>query len=457
MTAAGVLTAQYGPASTFSSLTCSGNVMCEQSAGAPSWPENSTRLSAIAVADNAFKSVTRQTFIQKNLFEIKQARDVLLEGNVLEDQWTTDAGTYCALLFTPRSERGTVPQAAAENVIFRNNIVRNTMCGISMIGADDFEGGIYGVGRNLLFQNNLFEVVSTRRHGVSSSSEGMLFRGGVKFKGVELSHNTVVEIDGALASFIDNPGRDPVELHLKNNLVVPRAREEGETSAPFPVIQGTSTAGWRDAKTRFNPDGTLAGIVLLNRNNWGNARNIRDNYPTDSNYLMLPGESLASVCFKGYEHGDYRLCRSAACGTLSPFSAVVDEVRSTSGRDIGADIDEIEALTRGVVEGIPEFAQRAAVQVAVEGTKATLTWTAPSEEACRVQVYDSPEYKKLTSDVDPGRFENADLDSRPGVYADGLRRSFTIGTLEPLEPGKKYHYKLFCGSEIATGSFETQP
>jgi hypothetical protein len=72
-------------------------------------------------------------------------------------------------------------------------------------------------------------------------------------------------------------------------------------------------------------------------------------------------------------------------------------------------------------------------------------------------VYDSPEYKKLTSDVDPGRFENADLDSRPGVYADGLRRSFTIGTLEPLEPGKKYHYKLFCGSEIATGSFETQP
>jgi hypothetical protein len=71
----------------------------------------------------------------KNLLELKNARRVLIEGNVLENVWA-DAQSGTAVVLTPRSD-GRAPWAVVEDVIFRNNIIRNAVGGLAGQSADD--------------------------------------------------------------------------------------------------------------------------------------------------------------------------------------------------------------------------------------------------------------------------------------------------------------------------------
>ncbi|HYU06418.1 MAG TPA: hypothetical protein VEM77_04485, partial [Thermoplasmata archaeon] len=51
----------------------------------------------------------------KNLFELKNARRVVIEGNVFENDWT-DAQTATAILFTVRNQDGTAPWSQIDHV-----------------------------------------------------------------------------------------------------------------------------------------------------------------------------------------------------------------------------------------------------------------------------------------------------------------------------------------------------
>ena len=56
----------------------------------------------------------------KNLFELKNARRVLVDGNVFERNWT-DAQNGFAILFTVRNQDGTAPWSVVEDVVFIRN------------------------------------------------------------------------------------------------------------------------------------------------------------------------------------------------------------------------------------------------------------------------------------------------------------------------------------------------
>ncbi|HYE15081.1 MAG TPA: hypothetical protein VD968_11615, partial [Pyrinomonadaceae bacterium] len=71
----------------------------------------------------------------KNLLELKHARRVRIEGNLLEHCWL-DAQQGYAVLFTPRpSDSG--DWAAVEDVEFVNNVVRRVAAGVHVSGQDD--------------------------------------------------------------------------------------------------------------------------------------------------------------------------------------------------------------------------------------------------------------------------------------------------------------------------------
>ena len=71
----------------------------------------------------------------KNLFELKNARRVLVEGNLFERNWP-HAQTGTAILFTPRNQNGTAPWSVVEDVTFRHNIVRQSGSGMVISGRD---------------------------------------------------------------------------------------------------------------------------------------------------------------------------------------------------------------------------------------------------------------------------------------------------------------------------------
>src|SRR4051794_20004343 len=58
-------------------------------------------------------------WVVKNLFELKNAKDVVFDGNLLENNWADDQNGFAAL-FTPRNSGGN-PWSAVENVQFTNN------------------------------------------------------------------------------------------------------------------------------------------------------------------------------------------------------------------------------------------------------------------------------------------------------------------------------------------------
>lgn len=72
----------------------------------------------------------------KNLFELKNARRVLIEQNVFENNWV-DGQSGLSILFTPRNQTGGNPWTVVEDITFRNNLILNVAGGFGLIGHDN--------------------------------------------------------------------------------------------------------------------------------------------------------------------------------------------------------------------------------------------------------------------------------------------------------------------------------
>ena len=90
----------------------------------------------------------------KNLFELKNARRVLIDGNLFEYNWP-HAQSGFAIQFTVRNQDRSAPWSVVEDVTFSNNIVRHTASGINILGRDD--NGPSQQTKRILIRNNLFE------------------------------------------------------------------------------------------------------------------------------------------------------------------------------------------------------------------------------------------------------------------------------------------------------------
>jgi hypothetical protein len=73
-----------------------------------------------------------------NLFELKNAKRVLVEHNVLDGNWA-DIQVGIPILFTPRNQYGKAPWSVVADVVFRHNVVKNTPAGFSVniLGTDN--------------------------------------------------------------------------------------------------------------------------------------------------------------------------------------------------------------------------------------------------------------------------------------------------------------------------------
>ena len=71
----------------------------------------------------------------KNLFELKNARKVLVEGNLLEHNWRAAQVGY-AVLFKSTNQSGRCDWCVVEDVTFEYNIIRNVAAVFNLLGRD---------------------------------------------------------------------------------------------------------------------------------------------------------------------------------------------------------------------------------------------------------------------------------------------------------------------------------
>lgn len=122
----------------------------------------------------------------KNLFELKNARRVVVEGNVMEHSWE-EAQSGFAVLFTVRNQEGKAPWSVVEDVQFANNIIRHSGSGITLMGHDNNRPRDQSQEtKRILIRNNLWEDIGGERWG----GRGILFQMVEGTSDVAIEHNT---------------------------------------------------------------------------------------------------------------------------------------------------------------------------------------------------------------------------------------------------------------------------
>ena len=123
----------------------------------------------------------------KNIFELKNARRVIVESNVFENNWKAAQPGY-AILFTPRNQGGQCSWCIIEQVSFSHNVLRNVAGGFNITGYDS--NGVTGQTNTILIQDNLIERVTTGLGG-----GGWPFLVGDAVRDLTIDHNTI-DFDG---------------------------------------------------------------------------------------------------------------------------------------------------------------------------------------------------------------------------------------------------------------------
>ena len=99
-----------------------------------------------------------QNWTVKNLLEFKNAQDVLVEGNIIENHWAAGQSGY-AILFTPRNQSGGAPWSVTRNITIRSNIIRHLAAVFNISGWDDINTALQT--ENITIANNLVYDIST--------------------------------------------------------------------------------------------------------------------------------------------------------------------------------------------------------------------------------------------------------------------------------------------------------
>jgi hypothetical protein len=104
--------------------------------------------------------------VVKNLFELKNAKRVVIRHNLFMNNWI-DGQSGAAIVFTPRNQNGKNPWTVLEDILFEDNDINNTPNGISILGIDDLAAS--GRSNRITIRRNNITVTGT--YGVMVGGE----------------------------------------------------------------------------------------------------------------------------------------------------------------------------------------------------------------------------------------------------------------------------------------------
>ena len=223
----------------------------------------------------------------KNLLELKNARRVVIDGNVFEHSWA-HGQTGFAVLFTVRNEGGEMPWAAVHDVAFTNNVIRRAGNGINLLGADTNERGDAGT-RRILIENNHFTEIGGAWGGgrlfqILNGTDSVIIRGNY----AEQTGSIVVSGGASHENFVFSGNAAP---HNRYGIV-------GSGSAP-----GVSTLATHFPGAQVSHNAISGGSARL--------------YPAGNTF---PSDSV---------RGRGGLDLAALCRALADANPLVEDVRTT--------------------------------------------------------------------------------------------------------------------------------
>jgi hypothetical protein len=199
----------------------------------------------------------------KNSFEVKNARRVLFENNIIDGWW--DVIQQAPIQLTPRNQSGTAPWCNVEDITISRTLFQNVEGGfaVNILGTDN-ENGVSGQTKNIYLLNNMF----------TGSNALIQVLGGVEGT-LTLDGNEARSITKRVFSFDRIAGKSPTvtPLTFTNNIVksgLYGVTGDGSTSIGLPslmafcslvewsgnTIEATAQISWPAGQTTV-PPGTL--------------------------------------------------------------------------------------------------------------------------------------------------------------------------------------------------------
>lgn len=247
----------------------------------------------------------------KNLFELKNAQRLLVEGNVFENHWA-DAQDGFAFVWKSVNQNGTAPWSVTRDVTFQYNRLRKAGGGVNI--ASNPESSPAQPLSRILIANNVFDSINVG----AFNGHGRLYQILQGPAGVTIEHNTTINSDSSNAA-------------VMMDVAPPRAqgfvfRDNITTSGQYGVFGSNVGIGTAALNYYMAPGFIFRRNVVVGADS--------ASYPADN---FFPA-NIAAIAFVDVANGNYRLASSSRYARMA-----------TDGKDVGADIDALEQATAGAV------------------------------------------------------------------------------------------------------------
>jgi hypothetical protein len=265
-------------------------------------------------------------FIVKNLFELKNAQRVLLDGNVMENSWGGFTQVGFAILLTPKNPGG-CPVCQVSDVTIRYNSISHVGAGLQIANALSDHGAPIDGQRYSIHDIVIDDIDGDKYNGPGEFAQISVSERAPVLQNVTINHVTafppsklfivgdVVATSGQMKNFV-----------FTNNIV------NAGTAPVWSTGGGPSNCAFHDDPlTTFNAcfgNFTFAtnAIIATPPAKW-----------PPGNFFPSSAAAVRFVRYNGGSGGDYR---------LQPSSRY--KGAGTDGKDLGADFGALQLATAGV-------------------------------------------------------------------------------------------------------------
>ncbi|MEO8338043.1 MAG: hypothetical protein ABI664_23920, partial [bacterium] len=249
-------------------------------------------------------------WLVKNLFELKNAHRVLVESNVLENNWQDGQGGS-AVNLKSTNQNGACPWCGTQDVTFRNNLIRNTGSGFNLSASPD-PNVVIPMQRVTINDNVVVNIDVAPYNG---DGRGCLINGNVA--DMTIAHNTILSPTNSAVTFGGPAQLPPPRLVIRDNII----------GGGLYGVKGPGLGTAATIATFMAGGGFRNNVLTL-------TASLAVGYPLGTYFAT----TMAAVGFVNSSALDFHLA------TSSPFA-----LRATDGRDPGADANALNSAIAGVV------------------------------------------------------------------------------------------------------------
>ena len=269
-------------------------------------------------------------FIVKNLFELKNAQRVLLEGNVLENSWGGFSQVGYAIVLTPKNPGG-CSSCQVTDVTIRYNFISHVGAGLQIANAlsDDrtaLDGQRYSI----------HDIVIDDLDGVRYNGAGNLAQVSVQAGAPLLQNVTMNHVTAFPSRMLFMIGDMVATSTPMKNFVFTNSIVNAGVSPVWSTGGGPANCAFHDVPITtftacFTSSSFTANAIIASPASYpAGAWPVNNFFPAAASAVKFANYNNGNV-------GDYRLQLG------SPYKG-----KATDGKDLGADIDAIHSATAGV-------------------------------------------------------------------------------------------------------------